>query len=87
MILAIKVTVIITIILTIIIKCRGKYRTLRTTNTKLLMTLHNGQNTVNNSKKNSPTDAVRVLDTTQKPLIHHLRFRNDQSCLPLSLIV
>ena len=82
MILAIKVTLIITIILTIIIKCRGKYRTPTATNTELLITLHNGRNTLNNIKKSSPTDAVRALDTTQKPLIHHLTFRNDQSCLP-----
>ena len=82
MILAIKVTVIITIILTIIRKCRGKYRTPTTTNTKLLMTLHNGRNTLNNIKKSPLTDAVRVLDTTHKPFIHHLTFRNDQSCWP-----
>ena len=45
MILIIKVIVIITIIIltTIIPKCRGRYRTPTTTNTELLVTLHNGR--------------------------------------------
>ena len=47
MILTIKVIVIITIIM----KCRGRYRTLTTTNTELLVTLHNGRKPLSNIKK------------------------------------
>ena len=81
MILAIKLIVIITIIIKVIIKCRDKYRTPKTTNTELLMTLHNGRNTLSNIKKSSLTTSVRVLYTTPKRLIHHLTFRNDEYCL------
>ena len=73
MILTIKVIVIITIIIiTIIIKCRGRYRTLTTTNMELLVTLHNGRKPLSNIKKSSPSDAVRALYTPLKRLIHQL---------------
>ena len=36
------------------IKCRGRYRTPKITNTELLVTLHNG-------KKNSPSDDTRTI--------------------------
>ena len=72
MILAITVTVIITpVIITIIIKCKGRYRTPATTNTELLVTLHNGRKPLN-IKRRSPSDAVRVSYTPLKQLIHHL---------------
>ena len=54
------------------IKCRGRYRTLTTTNTELLVTLHNGRKPLGNIKKSSPSDAVRALYTSLKRLIHHL---------------
>ena len=73
MMLAITVTVIITpVIITIIIKCKGRYRTPATTNTELLVTLHNGRKPLNNIKRRSPSDAVRVSYTPLKQLIHHL---------------
>ena len=46
MVSTIKVLIIITkivIIITIIMKCKVRYRTPTTTNTELLMTLHNGR--------------------------------------------
>ena len=72
MILKIKVIVIITIIITIIINCGGRYKTHTTTNTELLVALHNGQKLLSNIKKCSPSDAVRALYTPLKRLIHHL---------------
>ena len=42
---------ILTIKLIIIMKCRGRYRTPITTNTELLVTLHNGQKPLNSIKK------------------------------------
>ena len=73
MILTIKVIVIITImIITMIIKYRGRYRTPTTTNTELLVTLHNGQKLLSNIKKSSPSDAVAALYTILKRIIHHL---------------
>ena len=60
------------IIITIIIKCRDIYKTLATTNTKLLVTLHNGWKPLTNIKKMSISDAVRILYMPQKWLIHHL---------------
>ena len=74
MILTIKVIVIITIIttLTIIIKCRGRYKTPITTNTALLVTLHNSRIPLSNIKKSSHSDAVKALYTPLKRLIHHL---------------
>ena len=56
----------------IIIKCRDIYKTLATTNTKLLVTLHNGWKPLTNIKKMSISDAVKVLYMPQKWLIHHL---------------
>ena len=72
MILKIKVIVIVTIIITIIIKCRGRYRIPTTTNTELLMTLHNGRKPLSNIKKSSYSDIFRALYTSLKRLIHHL---------------
>ena len=72
MILTIKVTVIITIIVTMITKHRGRYRTPTTTNTELLVTLHNDRIPLSNIKKSSPSDAGRALCTPLKRLIHHL---------------
>ena len=73
MILTIKVIVIMTImIITMIIKYRGRYRTPTTTNTELLVTLHNGQKLLSNIKKRSPSDAVTALYTSLKMIIHHL---------------
>ena len=40
--------------ITIIIKCRDRYRTPRTTNKEILVTLHNGQRPLPNIKKSSP---------------------------------
>ena len=60
------------IIITIIIKCRDIYKTLATTNIKLLVTLHNGWKPLTNIKKMSISDAVRILYMPQKWLIHHL---------------
>ena len=54
MVSAIKVLIIITkivIIITIIMKCRGAYRTPTTSNTELLMTLHNGRKPLSNIKE------------------------------------
>ena len=65
MILTIKVIVIITI-RTIIINCRARYRTPRTTNKELFVTIHNGRKPLSNIKKSSPSD------TLLKRLIHHL---------------
>ena len=50
MILTIKVIVIIIIMIIIIKKSRGRYRTLTTTNTELLVTLHNGRKPLSNIK-------------------------------------
>ena len=81
MILTIKaIIIIITIIIiiirrrrrTIIITCRGRYGTPTTPNTKLLLTLQNGRKPLSNIKKSSPSDAVRVVYTPLKRLIHHL---------------
>ena len=72
MILTIKVILIITIITTII-KYRGRYRTLPTTNTELLVSLHNGRKPLSNIKKDSPSYAVTVLYAPLKRLIHHLK--------------
>ena len=69
MILLTKVRI-ITII--IIIKYRDRYKTPATTNTKLLVTLNNGQKPLTNIKKSSISDAVRVLYMPQKLLIHQL---------------
>ena len=46
-------TIIITII-TKIIKCRGAYRTPTTTNTELLVTLHDDRKPLSNIEKSSP---------------------------------
>ena len=73
MILTIKVIVIIgIIIITIIIKCRGRYRTSITSNKELLVTLHNGQESLSNIKKSSLSVVVRALHTPPERLIHHL---------------
>ena len=72
-ILTIKViTITITTIITAIIKCRGRYKTPKTTYTELLVTLYNGRKPLTNMKKSSTSDAVRVLYTPLKRLIHHL---------------
>ena len=57
--------------LIIIIKCRGRYKT-PTKNTELLVKLHNDKKPLTNTKKSSISDAVRVLNTPLKYLIHHL---------------
>ena len=69
MILLTKVRI-ITII--IIKKYRDRSKTPATTNTKLLVTLNNGQKPLTNIKKCSISDAVRVLYMPQKLLIHQL---------------
>ena len=55
-----------------IIKYVGRYRTPATTNTELLVLLHNGQQTLRNIKKSSASDAMMALYTPLKQLIHHL---------------
>ena len=55
-----------------IIKYRGKYRTLTTTNRELVMTLHNGRKPLSNIKKSFPLDAVAALYTPLKRLVHRL---------------
>ena len=78
MILTLKVILIIqkhtttTIIITIIIKCRGRYRTPATTNTELLVTLHNDRRLLSNIKKSPVSDTARTLHIPLKRLIHHL---------------
>ena len=74
MVLIIKVIIIIIIVITII-KCRGRYKTPTATNTELLVTLYNGRKPLTNIKKSSIPDAVRVLYTALKRLIHHLTCR------------
>ena len=62
MMLTIKVIVIITtVIITLIIKYRGRCITPTTTNTELLVTLHNGQKPLSNIRKSSPLDAVTAV--------------------------
>ena len=56
----------------VIIKYRGRYRMPTTTNTELLVTLHNSWKSLSNIKKSSPSDVVRVLFTSQKRFIYHL---------------
>ena len=77
MVLIIKVIIIIIIkiiiiVITIITKCRGRYKTPTATNTELLEALYNGRKPLTNIKKSSIPDAVRVLYTALKQLIHHL---------------
>ena len=55
-----------------IIKYVGRYRTPATTNTELLVLLHNGQQPLRNIKKSSASDAMMALYTPLKQLIHHL---------------
>ena len=71
-ILPIKVIIITIIRRTITIKCRGRHRMSRTTNTELLVILHNGWKPLSNIKKSFSSDAVRVLYTLLKRLIHRL---------------
>ena len=66
------IIIIITIITTLIIKCRGRYRTPTTTNTELLVALHNGRRALSNIEKSSASDAPRALYMPLKWLIHHL---------------
>ena len=73
-VIIITIIIITTIIRTIIITCRSRYRTPTTPNTKLLLTLQNGLKPLSNIKKSSPSDAVRVVYTPLKRLIHHLRW-------------
>ena len=82
MVLIIKVIIIIIIIIkiiiiviTIITKCRGRYKTPTATNTELLEALYNGRKPLTNIKKSSIPDAVRILYTALKQLIHHLTCR------------
>ena len=81
MLLIIKVIIIIIIIkiiiivITIITKCRGRYKTPTATNTELLEALYNGRKPLTNIKKSSIPDAVRILYTALKQLIHHLTCR------------
>ena len=80
MVLIIKVIIIIIIkiiiiVITIITKCRGRYKTPTATNTELLEALYNGRKPLTNIKKSSIPDAVRILYTALKQLIHHLTCR------------
>ena len=54
-----------------IIKYVGRYRTPATTNTELLVLLHNGQQPLSNIKKSSASDPMMALYTPLKQLIHH----------------
>ena len=66
--------IIITIItiITAIIKCRGRSKNPKTTYAELLVTLYNGRKPLTNMKNSSTSDAMRVLYTPLKRLIHHL---------------
>ena len=59
---------ILTIKLIIIMKCRGRYRTPITTNTELLVTLHNGQKPLNSIKKAPPPTVSPPSDALYMPL-------------------
>ena len=56
----------------ITIKCRGRSRTLTTTNTELPVTLGNGQKPLTNISKSSPSDVAWILYAPLKRLIYHL---------------
>ena len=74
-IIIIIIEIIIIIVITIITKCRGRYKTPTATNAELLVALYNGRKPLTNIKKSSIPDAVRVLYTALKQLIHHLTCR------------
>ena len=71
-IIIIIIEIIIIIVITIITKCRGRYKTPTATNAELLVALYNGRKPLTNIKKSSILDAVRILYTALKQLIHHL---------------
>ena len=64
--------IIVIVKIIIMIKCRGISTTPTTTNTKLPVTLYNGQKPLTNITKISTSDAAWVLYAPLKWLIHHV---------------
>ena len=71
-IIIIIIIIIVIVIIITIIKCRDRYRTPTTTNTELLVMLHNDRKPLSNIKKSSPSDGVSASYMPLKRLIHHL---------------